>query len=274
MLTLDLFTQVKRVREYSTSQLNWVRENYVFQRNKIRKFSAHQVLRLRESYKYQQQTLNKVLENLPTLYFENCRSGSCGQSDSMAFDPDVEIIDMYLKSKIDKLSSLPNPVDDESKMSIYYTPTERSLNSRRNSPDFLPDGIHINMIERDPPASLLAMLKTLQPVPPPTGASLTPVDISSPTTSKTLTPIRSKYREEAKPASEPLLGRGREECRRNLATSLSSPELNREMGKETAAKEAKVLLAVELTQPECQVRHPAGQMVCGDCVGLCENTPL
>jgi hypothetical protein len=65
--------QVKRVREYSTGQLNWVRENYVFQRNKIRKFSAHQVLRLREGYKYQQQALNKVLENLPSFYFENCR---------------------------------------------------------------------------------------------------------------------------------------------------------------------------------------------------------
>lgn len=65
--------QVKRVRDYSTGQLNWVRENYVFQRNKIRKFSAHQVLRLREGYKYQQQTLNKVLENLPSFYFENCR---------------------------------------------------------------------------------------------------------------------------------------------------------------------------------------------------------
>jgi hypothetical protein len=64
---------VKRVREYSTGQLNWVRENYIFQRNKIRKFSAHQVLRLREGYKYQQQTLNKVLENLPSFYFENCR---------------------------------------------------------------------------------------------------------------------------------------------------------------------------------------------------------
>lgn len=64
---------MRRVRDYSTSQLNWVRENYVFQRNKIRKFSAHQALRLREGYKYQQQTLNKVLENLPSFYFENCR---------------------------------------------------------------------------------------------------------------------------------------------------------------------------------------------------------
>ncbi|CAK1542767.1 unnamed protein product [Leptosia nina] len=270
--------QVKRVREYSTSQLNWVIENYVFQRNKIRKFSAHQILRLRESYKYQQQTLNKVLENLPSLYFENCRSGSCGRSDSMAFDPDVETIDMYLKSKLEKLSSLPNPIDDDSKMSVYYTPTERSVNSRRNSPVLVPDGIHINMIERGPPPRLLAMIRPLQPAPPPTLESFTTLDLSSPTTSKTLTPVRSKYKEESKPSSEPLLGRGRdvlrEDCRRSFPTSLSSPELNRDSEREAAAKEAKILLAVELTKPECQVRHPAGQMVCGDCVGLCENTPL
>lgn len=75
---------MKRVREYSTGQLNWVRENYVFQRNKIRKFSAHQVLRLREGYKYQQQTLNKVLENLPSFYFENCRGR--GDEDEVAID--------------------------------------------------------------------------------------------------------------------------------------------------------------------------------------------
>ncbi|XP_050355461.1 leucine-rich repeat and immunoglobulin-like domain-containing nogo receptor-interacting protein 3 [Nymphalis io] len=150
------YDQVKRVREYSTSQLNWVRENYVFQRNKIRKFSAHQILRLRESYKYQQQTLNKVLENLPSLYFENCRSGSCGRSDSMAFDPDVEIIDMYLKTKIEMLAKLPSPPDDESRVSVYYTPTERSADSRRTSPVTVPDGVHINMIEPSPPR-LLAM---------------------------------------------------------------------------------------------------------------------
>ncbi|XP_073825374.1 uncharacterized protein [Musca autumnalis] len=86
------YDQVKKVREYSTGQLNWVRENYVFQRNKIRKFSAHQVLRLREGYKYQQQTLNKVLENLPSFYFENCRGR--GEEDY------AEDIDMYLKTKM------------------------------------------------------------------------------------------------------------------------------------------------------------------------------
>ncbi|VVC94620.1 unnamed protein product [Leptidea sinapis] len=266
--------QVKRVREYSTSQLNWVRENYVFQRNKIRKFSAHQVLRLRESYKYQQQTLNKVLENLPSLYFENCRSGSCGRSDSMAFDPDVEVIDMYLKTKIEKLSKLPNPIDDESKMSVYYTPTERSLTSRRNSPIFLPDDIHINMIERGPPPKLLAMIKPLQPAPPPTMESLAAIPSTS--TTKTLTPVRIRYNEETKPSSEPLLGRERVlgDSKRHLSGSISTPELNRELEREEAAKQARVLLAVELTKPDCQVRHSAGQLVCGECVHLCENTPL
>jgi hypothetical protein len=70
------------VRDYSTSQLSWVRENYVFNRNKIRKFSSHQVLRLREGYKFQQQTLNKVLENLPSFYFDNCR----GRTDEEDFE--------------------------------------------------------------------------------------------------------------------------------------------------------------------------------------------
>ncbi|CAG9133057.1 unnamed protein product [Plutella xylostella] len=272
--------QVKRVRDYSTSQLNWVRENYVFQRNKIRKFSAHQILRLRESYKYQQQTLNKVLENLPSLYFENCRSGSCGRSDSMPFDPDVEVIDMYLKTKIEKLSSLPDPVfDTESKVSVYYTPTERSVTSRRGSPVDLPDNIHINIIERPPfpfhealhvdmierggfrvpdgvhvnmiersapPPRLLAMIKPLQVEPPP-----------SPCTSRHSRPYLEP---EAKPASEPLLGERSEGRARRLPTSASSPEL-----RDAAAHEAaRVLLAVE-------VDKEPGARACGECVALCHH---
>ncbi|CAG9782415.1 unnamed protein product [Diatraea saccharalis] len=277
------YDQVKRVREYSTCQLNWVRENYVFQRNKIRKFSAHQILRLRESYKYQQQTLNKVLENLPSLYFENCRSGSCGRSDSMAFDPDVEVIDMYLKTKIEKLAHLPNPIaDDESKMSVYYTPTERSVNSRRNSPIPIPDGIHINMIERGPPR-LLAMIKPLQCEPPPSVEIPTPPGSPSPTTSRCGMPVRQpKYSHGESGHREPLLGRDHvviERTRRkcHLPSSASSPELNSNKdGNERSDlhEQARVLLAVELTKPECQVRHAAGQLVCGECAKLCENTPL
>lgn len=128
---LQFIFQVKRVREYSTSQLNWVRENYVFQRNRIRKFSAHQVLRFRESYKYQQQTLNKLLENLPSLYLENCRSGSCGRTDSVVFDPsNISGMDMYIKTKMNHIASNLDETntseDTQSHLSLYYTPSELS----------------------------------------------------------------------------------------------------------------------------------------------------
>lgn len=152
--------QVKKVRDYSTTQLNWVRENYVFQRNKIRKFSAHKVVQLRETYKYQQQTLNKVLENLPSLYFENCRAGTCGRAESIVFDPnDIEGIDMYIKTKIEKLTNLDRTDNldnfedlSQSKLSLYYTPTEWSLNTK-STPigDAMAEemGIYINYIEDD-----------------------------------------------------------------------------------------------------------------------------
>ena len=146
------YDQVRKVRDYSTGQLNWVRENYVFQRNKIRKFSAHKVLRLRESCKYQQQTLNKVLENLPSLYFDNCRAGNCGRAESSVFEVDeVNGIDMYIKSKIEELAVLDNMTGvTQSKLSLYYTPTERSLTSRAASPPDALVGVHINYIEEKP----------------------------------------------------------------------------------------------------------------------------
>lgn len=267
------------MRDYSTSQLNWVRENYVFQRNKIRKFSAHQILRLRESYKFQQQTLNKVLENLPNLYFENCRSGSCGRSDSMAFDPDVEQLDTYFKSKIDKLAELRAIPDDESKISIYYTPTERSVNSRRNSPVLYPPGIHINMIEKGPPSRQWAMIRPIQNAPPhfpsPLDSPCYPRPHSpKPCTSKSSKPYLEDFiAEAAKPASEPLLARHRERSR--LKGSVSTPDLHSSNASRDISHEtARVLLAVEFTQPDCQIKHAKGQIVCGECVKLCERSPL
>ncbi|XP_044749978.1 immunoglobulin domain and leucine-rich repeat-containing protein 2 isoform X2 [Coccinella septempunctata] len=147
-----------QVRDYSTNQLNWVRENYVFQRNKIRKFSAHKVLQLRETYKYQQQTLNKVIENLPSLYFENCRAGACGRAESLVLDTtEVENLDMYIKAKIEKLAQLDevcteaNTDLNQSRLSLYYTPTERSLASKVASPvSPLPPGLIINYIQDRP----------------------------------------------------------------------------------------------------------------------------
>ncbi|KAG5894441.1 hypothetical protein JTB14_014890 [Gonioctena quinquepunctata] len=149
--------QVKKVRDYSTTQLNWVRENYVFQRNKIRKFSTHKVLQLRETYKYQQQTLNKVLENLPTLYFENCRAGTCGRAESLVFDPqDIDSIDCYIKAKMQKLAKFNASMSDvtQSKLSLYYTPSERSIPG--GSPTEPLGDIYINYIE-DPPRGILLM---------------------------------------------------------------------------------------------------------------------
>ncbi|KAL3267153.1 hypothetical protein HHI36_011292 [Cryptolaemus montrouzieri] len=154
--------QVKKVRDYSTGQLNWVRENYVFQRNKIRKFSAHKVLQLRETYKYQQQTLNKVLENLPSLYFENCRAGTCGRAESIVLDTnEVESLDMYIKAKIEKLAELEEINTDfntdvtQSRLSLYYTPTERSVCSKVTSPTSPMEGIHINYIRDKPEVPIL-----------------------------------------------------------------------------------------------------------------------
>lgn len=148
------YFQVKKVRDYSTVQMNWVRENYVFQRNKIRKFSAHKVLQLRETYKYQQQTLNKVLENLPSLYFDNCRAGTCGRAESLIVDQhDIEGIDCYIKSKIGKLAEISLSSTDitQSKLSLYYTPSELSIVEK--SPEPLGE-IHINYIENSPPSIL------------------------------------------------------------------------------------------------------------------------
>ncbi|XP_022192195.2 uncharacterized protein LOC111050223 [Nilaparvata lugens] len=140
--------QMRRVRDYSNGQLSWVRENYVFQRSRIRKFSSHQVLWFRESYKYQQQTLNKILENLPSLYFENCRSGSCGQSVQSNLDQkgveveeedDVEKIDDYIKSKISNLTR-PSRLDEVlDEQSVYFTPSDQSMSPQ--SPCSFPRGM-------------------------------------------------------------------------------------------------------------------------------------
>ncbi|XP_055295916.1 uncharacterized protein LOC129565272 isoform X2 [Sitodiplosis mosellana] len=162
--------QLRRVRDYSTGQLNWVRENYVFQRNKIRKFSAHQVLRIREGYKYQQQTLNKVLENLPSFYFENCRGRtdenidedfevylktkivevhniSNDEGTSCCSDPNGLARNLQMKSKLAK--SIYHPFDrrsitNESKASVYYTP-----NDTVEQPQLQLSPMHINIIREN-----------------------------------------------------------------------------------------------------------------------------
>lgn len=107
------------------SQMNRVRENYVFQRHRIRKFSAHQLLRLRETYKYQQKTLNKILENLPDLYLQNCRTGGCQRTDSILFDDALHGIDAYYK--VDFLDTQSHHSSD------YYTPASTLTRSFRSN---------------------------------------------------------------------------------------------------------------------------------------------
>ncbi|XP_014208588.1 uncharacterized protein LOC106639466 [Copidosoma floridanum] len=184
------YDQVRRVRDYSTGQLNWVRENYVFQRNKIRKFSTHQVLRLRESYKFQQQTLNKVLENLPNLYLDNCRSGSaCDRSESGVFDAEdgsflaTDVggqVDPYLKARIDELVAQYTASFDDIN-SEYYTPTGPSSCSPRTAPNaFLHlEGVPvINYIDDRPPKPLLALAKPVVVVADPCCSSTVEVVIA------------------------------------------------------------------------------------------------
>ena len=125
MYSIFLFLcQVNKVRDYSVSQMNRVRENYVFQRHRIRKFSAQQLLKLRETYKYQQKTLNKILENLPDLYLQNCRTGGCQRSDSILFDDALHGIDAYYKVDF---------FDTQSHASDYYTPASTLTRSFRAS---------------------------------------------------------------------------------------------------------------------------------------------
>lgn len=113
------------MRDYSVSQMNRVRENYVFQRHRIRKFSAHQLLRLRETYKYQQKTLNKILENLPDLYLQNCRTGACQRTDSIIFDDTLHGIDAYYR--VDFFDTQSHHSSD------YYTPASTLTHSFRSN---------------------------------------------------------------------------------------------------------------------------------------------
>merc|ERR1712227_379928 len=70
------FDQLNKMRDYSNLQLVKSHENYIFQRQRLRKFSAQNYLKIRETGKYTRKTLNRVLENMPTLTeMTNCRGG-------------------------------------------------------------------------------------------------------------------------------------------------------------------------------------------------------
>jgi hypothetical protein len=152
-----------RVRDYSTGQLNWVRENYVFQRNRVRKFSAHQMLRIRENYKYQQQALNKMLESLPTL--ENCKS-SCGYSMSTVYD-ETEIPGGSGNKRREDIPLGSMLVEAESHLSLYFTPpTEHSLSPSIPQPHARIHGVsssdHVNATPSTAHHVLYTMMNPLE----------------------------------------------------------------------------------------------------------------
>ena len=88
----DLIFQMSRIREYSTSQLQRVHENYYFQRQKLRKFNAQNYLKMRETRQYTRRTLQKVMENLPALYLDltTCRQGMGERQNSLEWNPNVD----------------------------------------------------------------------------------------------------------------------------------------------------------------------------------------
>ncbi|QQP49089.1 Uncharacterized protein FKW44_009617 [Caligus rogercresseyi] len=114
---------MQRIRDYSTSQLNRVNENYIFQRQRLRKFSAQNYLKIRETRKYTQKTLTKVMDNLPALYLDlsTCRQGLGERQDSLAaFEEDPNIIQCL------ELGSFPEELSRDSS-SLYFTPSSTPL---------------------------------------------------------------------------------------------------------------------------------------------------
>jgi len=105
---------VNRVREYSNMQLAKLHENYIFQRQRLRKFSAQNYLKIRETGKYTQKTLNRVIENMPTLTeMTNCRGGpDWDEEDEEDRDLPVEMLMMQCRGD---------------SQSLYFTPSGTPL---------------------------------------------------------------------------------------------------------------------------------------------------
>ena len=106
----------------------------------MRKFSAHQLSRLSEKYKFQQKTLNKILENLPAFYIDNCRTASCARTDSVYFDdePDVDVVDSIIKQGITTLQLTEVSLEDSSlglpEEEIAITDAEYPIDSMETDP--------------------------------------------------------------------------------------------------------------------------------------------
>ncbi|CAG0921699.1 unnamed protein product [Notodromas monacha] len=117
--------QVKRLREYSAQQMGWVHESYMQGRLRVRRYTGQQMVRLRETYKIQQKTFNKIIENMPDLRPDACRT-------RIDDDDDLDIDDVEIDLRfLDQIVAEPPEVDgvdmdddDDDESSRYYTPPD------------------------------------------------------------------------------------------------------------------------------------------------------
>ena len=111
---------VNRARDYSNQQLTKLHENYIFQRQRLRKFSVQNYVKIRETGKYTQKTLNRVIENMPTLTeMTNCRQGGPDWDDEDDEDPPQMELMMMMR---------------EENSSLYFTPSGTPLTDVSSPP--------------------------------------------------------------------------------------------------------------------------------------------
>lgn len=137
------YEQMSRIRDYSTCQLDRVHENYIFQRTRLRKFSAQNYLKIRETRKYTQRTLNKVLESLPGLYLDlsTCKQGLGDRQISVQWDPAELTADMEILAC------------QQSSHHLYFSPDGRRYLYRESESDslyFTPNGTPMREMSQKP----------------------------------------------------------------------------------------------------------------------------
>lgn len=133
------YEQMQRIRDYSSGQMDKVHENYIFQRQRLRKFSAQNYLKVRATGKYTQQTLNRVMDNIPPLYLDlsTCRQGMGNRQESVLF-PQEFIIGQLEMDEDGYAKELPFRDDT----SLYFTPVGTPL---RELPPPLSPPFPVNM---------------------------------------------------------------------------------------------------------------------------------
>ncbi|CAB4068644.1 unnamed protein product [Lepeophtheirus salmonis] len=114
---------LKDIKQYGTSHLVAVRQQYFDQMPKNRDYSASQLNRVNENYIFQRQRLlTKVMDNLPALYLDlsACRQGLGDRRDSIAVDTD----DLNMIQCLE-LGAFPDEMTPES--SLYFTPSSTPI---------------------------------------------------------------------------------------------------------------------------------------------------